>query len=57
MSFIIRSVIYQTVGVNYWSAEKIKMFKTDPKKEMTQAFMKKKLLLHKAFKKPLSKVR
>ena len=34
-SLLIRGVIYQSAGVNYWSAEKNKMLKTDPKR--TQA--------------------
>ena len=29
---LIRDVIYKSAGVNYWSAEKIQMLKTDPKK-------------------------
>ena len=32
-SLQIRGVIYQTAGVRYWSAEKIKMLKTNPKKK------------------------
>jgi len=38
-SLLIRGVICQSAGVNYWSAEKIKMPKTDPKKVPSQKFV------------------